>query len=539
MIRFIYWLCLAVVLLPLTTVFISLIGGDIALLKHLASTVLTDYAITSLLLALGVGIGAATIGTAMAWVLSRYQFCGSRWLSWLAVLPLAVPAYIIAYTYTGMLDFSGPIQTALRSTFEWQYGDYWFPNVRSLGGAIVMLTLVLFPYVYLLARNAFAAQPLSMREAAASMGVAQSRYFFTVALPMARPAIIAGMALVMMEALADYGTVAYFGVSTFTTGIFRTWFGMGSRQTALQLAAMLMLVVFVFLILEQRSRQKLVTATLGKAPQPTPVRGIKALALIFLCALPVLFGFIIPVIQLGYWAVSYLNEWQWQDYMPLITQSLYLAAVAAVATVIVALFMSYSVRWYRNTSPQWGLNLAKLGYALPGVVVAVGLLSPFGAIDHGLNALTLRWFDWQPGLVMSGTLFVLCLAYVVRFLAVAIQHTQNGLLSITPNMDDAARSMGLSATATLRKVHIPIMRSSVLAAALLVFVDVLKELPATLVLRPFNVNTLAVKAYELAMDERLQQAALPALTIVLCGVLPVILLIKQLQKHEARHAESV
>ncbi|MFC3093339.1 iron ABC transporter permease [Alteromonas sediminis] len=535
--RILFWLLLGLILLPLGVVLSSIANPDFSLLQHLYQTVLLDYVSNSVLLAVGVGVGVAIIGASLAWALTQYSFYGSRLLGWLAVLPLAMPAYIIAYTYTGLLDYSGPVQQFLRATFDWQYGDYWFPNVRSLGGAIVMMTLVLFPYVYLLARNAFTAQSHSLREASASMGVTRWHYFSRIAWPLAWPAIVAGMALAMMEALADYGTVAYFGVSTFTSGVFRTWFGMGSRQTALQLAAMLTLIVFVVIWLEQRSRHKVRHATKGNAREPVRLTGLKGMGMALACSLPVFLGFILPVIQLSSWAVSYLPDWSWQDYAPLVSQSVMLAGITALATVLLALFLSYTKRWYTASIPQWAINLASMGYALPGIVIAVGVLVPLGFFDIKLNAFTNAWFGYQPGLILSGTMVVLVFAYMVRFVAVALQHTQTGLQTITPNMDDAARSLGVGSVKATWRVHLPIMKPSLIAALLLVFVDVLKELPATLVLRPFNVNTLAVKAYELAMDERLQQAALPALSIVLCGILPVLLLIRQLRKHEDKYAK--
>ncbi len=535
MARILFWLLLVVVALPLGVIAFNYTHLDYGLWQHLADTVLSQYVTNSLLLALGVGIGTGTIGTGLAWCLTRYQFFGSRWLAWFAVLPLAVPAYIIAYTYTGYLDFSGPIQTSLRTLFGWGYGDYWFPEIRSIGGAIAMLSLVLFPYVYLLARNALVLTPPNLIQAAQSLGMNNKQVFWKVIFPVARPAILAGVMLTMMEALADYGTVAFFGVSTFTTGIFRTWFGMGSQSTALQLAGVLVVFVFSCVYIEQVSRRKMLKEAQVNATQPRKITGFKSTGLFLLCLLPVILGFILPVIQLINWAFLRQSEWQLSSYLPLVGQTLMIASTGAVVTTAAAFFLSYVRRFNPDSTPLWTLNFASLGYALPGVVIAVGLLVPFGFFDKYVNRLTVAWFDYQPGLILSGTLFTLLIAYLVRFLAVALQHTQSGLSSITPSMDNAAESLGHPRFQIIRRIHFPLMKNSIIAAVLLVFVDIMKELPATLVLRPFNFNTLAIKAYEFAMDERLQQAALPSITIVLCGVAPVFLLIKQIRKNETMY----
>ena len=536
--RIVFWLTLFTIALPLFVIAFSFANFELSVWQHLYSTVLPSYLSNSLLLALGVGIGAGSIGTALAWSLTRFTFPGSRLLSWFSVLPLAMPAYIIAYTYTGLLDFTGPIQTGLREAFDWRYGDYWFVEIRSLGGAVAMLSLVLFPYVYLLARNAFVSLPANLKEACLSLGKSESQFFWHVALPIVRPAIVAGMMLAMMEALADFGTVAFFSVNTFTTGIFRTWFGIGSRDTALQLAGLLCVFVFVCIVLEQSSRRRVSTEKGVNFTAPKKLHGLKAWSLTFFCSLPVLLGFVVPVFQLLTWAFSRHSEWSFIEYWPLMYQSLYLACGGALATAVLALMISYIRRFNGNTIPSWTINLMSLGYALPGVVVAVGLLVPFGYLDRRINALTAEWFSYQPGLILSGSLAVLMVAYVVRFIAVAMQHTQNGLSSITYNMDHAAATLGIKRSQVLLKIHVPLMKNSVIAASLLVFVDIMKELPATLVLRPFNFNTLAVKAYEFAMDERLQQAALPSLSIVACGVLPVFILIKQIRNNESAYVSG-
>ncbi|MDD4864706.1 MAG: iron ABC transporter permease [Alishewanella agri] len=519
--------------LPVIIIFASWLEPQTEIWRHLRQTVLADYVVNSLLLAGGTGLGALFLGTGSAWLISQYQFIGRRYLQWLLLLPLAMPAYIIAYTYTGMLDFAGPVQSQLRAWFGWSYGDYWFPEIRSLGGAILMLALVLYPYVYMLARNAFAEQSASLLEASRTLGMTPRQHFWRVALPLARPAILTGMALAMMEAFADYGTVQYFGVPTFTTGIFRTWFGMGSAQAAAQLAALLTSFVLFLLLLEKWSRRKVRYYYQGQKHSAAALRTVgplHQLGLLLLCLLPVLLGFILPAWRLLSWALANwqrtLNDSFWQ----LVWNSFSLAALAAVLSVVLALLFAYAKRLRCDPVVRLPVQLAALGYAVPGTVIAIGVMIPLAWFDRNVDLLAEQWFGVRTGLLLSGTLLALLLAYSVRFLAVSLHGIEAGLERIKPNMDNAARSMGLSPLQVLRRVHVPLLSGSVLTALLLVFVDVLKELPATLILRPFNFNTLAVRAHELASDERLADAALPALAIVLVGLLPVILLARSTER---------
>ena len=513
--------------LPVVVIFASVFSPQTEIWLHLRQTVLADYVLNSLLLAGGTGLGALLLGTGSAWLVSQYQFVGRRVLQWLLLLPLAMPAYIIAYTYTGMLDFAGPLQTSLRELTGWRYGDYWFPEIRSLGGAILMLSLVLYPYVYMLARTAFYEQSASLFEASRTLGLTPRQHFWRVALPLARPAILTGTALAMMEAFADYGTVQYFGVTTFTTGIFRTWFGMGNQAAAAQLAAMLTGFVLVLLLLERWSRRKIRYYHQGQRSQAANLRRLTAmrqLGLLLLCCLPVLFGFVVPALQLCSWALSNYQVTLNQQFASLVWNSFTLAALAAVLAVLLALLFAYGKRLRRDALVQVPVRLAALGYAVPGTVIAIGVMLPLAYLDGRIDAWAEQWFGVRTGLIFSGTLFALLLAYSVRFLAVSLHSVETGLERIKPSMDNAARSLGFTPLQVLQKVHVPLLRSSVLTALLLVFVDVLKELPATLILRPFNFNTLAVRTYELASDERLADAALPALAIVLVSLLPVILL---------------
>jgi len=526
---------------PIGLVFVSVFFPQAQIWQHLYSTVLTDYIVNSLALAFGVGALVILIGTALAWCIARYEFIGRRPLQWLILLPMAMPAYIIAYTYTGLLDFAGPVQTLLRETFEWQYGDYYFPNIRSLSGAIIMLSLVLYPYVYMLAKTAFSEQPASLEEASRSLGVSSSQHLFKVVLPLARPAILMGAALAMMEAFADYGTVQYFGLSTFTTGIFRTWFGLGNGIAAAQLAAMLTGFVVLLLIIEYLSRRKIRYYFQGQKAQQVKrqkLTGSKAFWVPFVCVIPVFFGFILPVLQLFSWASKTYAKQLNSDFGLLLWNSFYLAALAAITAVTLALLFAYGKRLNPIKPIRLLVSIVSLGYAVPGTVIAIGAMISLSWIDIKINMFTEAWFDVSVGLVLSGSLFALILVYSSRFLAVAMHNIDTGLARVKPSMDDAARSLGHKPLQILRTVHVPLMKTSVLSALLLVFVDVLKELPATLILRPFNFNTLAVKAFELASDERLMDAALPALAIVSVGILPVILLTMLMDK-PSKHSSQV
>lgn len=512
---------------PVGLVFVSLFFPQIEIWQHLYSTVLSDYVVNSLVLAFGVGILVIVIGTVLAWCIARYEFAGRKQLQWLILLPMAMPAYIIAYTYTGLLDFAGPLQTLLRETFNWQYGDYYFPEIRSLPGAIIMLSLVLYPYVYMLARTAFSEQPSSLEEVSRSLGVSSTKHLFKVVLPLARPAILMGAALAMMEAFADYGTVQYFGISTFTTGIFRTWFGLGNGIAAAQLAAMLTSFVVLLLILEYLSRRKIRYYFQGQSAQKISrqkLSGSKTFWVQLVCFVPLFFGFILPVLQLLSWASLTYAEQFTSEFWLLLWNSFYLAAIAAITAVTLAIIFAYGKRLNPIKPIQFMVGVVNLGYAVPGTVMAIGAVIMLSWLDIQVNTLTENWFDVSVGLILSGSLFALVLVYSSRFLAVAMHNIETGLARIKPNMDDAARSLGYKPLQILKTIHVPLMKTSVLSALLLVFVDVLKELPATLILRPFNFNTLAVKAFELASDERLMDAALPALAIVSVGILPVILL---------------
>ena len=508
---------------------------------HLVSTVLPEYVTNSLMLLVGVALGAGSIGVTTAWLTSMYEFPGRRMLIWAQLLPLAIPAYIIAYTYTGMLDVSGPVQTAICDVTGLAYGEYWFPDVRSIWGAMTMFSLVLYPYVFLLARAAFIEQSVCVLEASRTLGCNAWRSFWQVALPLARPAIVAGLSLALMETLADYGTVQYFGVSTFTTGIFRTWFGMYDSVAAAQLSAVLLLFVFALVAIERWSRKRArfhhTTNTYQALPE-VQLPTFKAWSATIACFIPLAFGFFIPVVQLSLWALDTWREMVDEAFIELALHSFELAGAAAIVALIPALVLAYGNRLQSSWIMRLCSRLAAMGYAIPGTVIAVGVLIPFGALDNRIDAWLRDTFDFSSGLLFSGTVFILIFAYTVRFLAVSLQTVEAGLGKIKPSMDDAARSMGNSGAHVLRRVHLPIMKGSLLTAIVIVFVDVMKELPATLVLRPFNFNTLAVRAYELASDERLADSSTAALAIIAVGIIPVILLSLAIARSRAGHPGS-
>ncbi len=520
--------------LPVVSVGLNIfVGGTSETWSHLAHTVLPEYIANSLWLCLGVGAGVGLVGVATAWLTAMHDFPGRRFFSWALVLPLAMPAYVMAYVYTDFLQFVGPVQTALRETFGWEHGDYWFPDIRTLQGAILMFVCVLYPYVYLLARTAFLERASGMLEAARTLGMGPWRAFFSVSLPLARPAIAAGIALALMETLADYGTVAYFAVNTFTTGIYRAWFSLGDRVAAAQLAAMLLSFVLFLLMVERisRGRARYHNTTGRNRPLAgTRLRGFQAVLAFLACLLPLCLGFLLPAFLLLKMALTDGDTQFGERFLLLARNSFLLAGTTACIGVLLALLMAYGARLSKNPLAS-GLNrLVGLGYAVPGAVIAVGVLIPVTRLDNWLAGQWEHWFGTNPGLLLTGGIAALIYAYLVRFLAVALHTVESSLAKITPSMDDAARSLGLGQGATLRRVHAPILRGSLFTAGLLIFVDVMKELPATLVMRPFNFDTLATQTFTLASDERLAEASTASLAIVAVGLLPLFALSRQISR---------
>lgn len=517
----------ALIALPILVVLSYVFVPTKEIWQHLASTVLPRYIGNSLALATGVGTGTLVIGVGTAWLVTLCRFPGRRLFEWALLLPLAIPAYVIAYTYTGLLDAAGPVQSLLRDSFGWSYGQYWFPQIRSLFGAIAMMTLVLYPYVYMLARAAFLEQSVCVLEVSRTLGSGPWRCFFAVALPLARPAIVTGVALVLMETLNDFGTVQFFGVSTFTAGIYRTWLGMGEPAAAAQLAAILTLFVFALVAFERisrgRGRVHHTTSRYRELPR-FQLRGLSAVLAFLATFLPILLGFLVPAVVLLGWSADTAAQIVDARYLSYAINSFLLAAAAALIAVIVATAMAYGLRMRPNRAMSAAVRIASMGYAVPGAVIAVGVLIPFAAVDNWLDEWMTARFGISTGLLLSGTIVAVIFAYLVRFLAISLNTVEASLGKVTRHMDDAARTLGMRPLATLLRVHLPITGGSLLTAAILVFVDVMKELPATLLLRPFNFDTLAIRAYQLASDERLADAASPSLAIVLVGIIPVILL---------------
>ena len=508
-------------------------GGTSGVWQHLASTVLAEYVGNTLYLCLGVGVGSVVVGVPTAWLTAMHRFPGSRIFEWALVLPLAVPAYVLAYVYTDFLQFAGPVQSALRETFGWARADYRFPEVRSLGGAIVLFVFVLYPYVYLTARMAFIERAGGLLEAARTLGLGPWRSFLRVSVPLARPAVAAGTALALMETLADYGAVSYFGVQTFTTGIYRAWFSLGDRIAAAQLAASLLGFVILLLLLEQasRSRARFHDTTGRNRPMRGHVlRGVPAVLAFVICLTPVFIGFLLPGGLLLRLALIEGDAQFGASFIRLTGNSFILAGVTAAAAVLLAVLLAYGARLSKGRAPGMLNRLVGLGYAVPGSVIAVGVLIPVTRLDNWLNLQWQAWFGVNPGLLLTGGIAALVYAYLVRFLAVALQSVNAGLAKITPGMDESARSLGVGGGGLLRRVHLPMLRGSLLTAGLLVFVDVMKELPATLVMRPFNFDTLATQAYVLASDERLAEASSASLAIVAVGLLPLIVLSRQISR---------
>lgn len=515
--------------LPIAIVAASVLQPAGEAWRHIADTVLARYVGNTALLVVLVAGGVMSIGVVSAWLVANYRFPGVRVLEWALVLPLAMPAYVMAYAYTDWLQVAGPVQGALRSLTGWGARDYWFPEIRSLGGAAVVLSFALYPYVYLIARTAFRELPRSAIEAGRLAGHSAWGSFARVALPLARPAVAAGTALALMETLADFGTVSYFALEVFTTGIFKAWFGMGDATAAAQLATCLLGFVVVVLALERvtRGRSAYHATAPAKPVPPQRLRGARAALASLACALPVLMGFLLPAGILIRLAASSPEARAEARLLALVGNSFTLAGVTALAAVLLALALAYGARLSKSRVAAAANRVAALGYAVPGAVIAVGVLVPLGRLDNWLAGALEDLTGARMGLLFTGTLAALVYALLVRFLAVALQTTEAGLARITPSMEDAARILGASPSAALARVHAPLMASSLATAALLVFVDVMKELPATFALRPFNFDTLAVEAYHLAQDERLAEAAVPSLVIVAVGLVPLALLARR------------
>jgi len=512
------------VMIPLAVVLSSWFSPSDEAWQHIVNTLLGRLLLNTFWLSLGVLAGTALLGVSLAWLCATCDFPLRRFFDWALMLPMAIPAYVTAFVAIGLLDFSGPVQTLLR---RWFGEAFRLPEIRSTGGVILVMILALYPYVYLLARNAFLSQGRRAMEAARSLGLSRWRGFFRVALPMGRPWIFGGLMLVLMETLADFGTVSIFNYDTFATAIYKAWFGFFSLPAASQLASLLILIVFVLLWLEQRltagTRYTQVEKSGGRGDR-VMLRPLSGWIVCAYASTVFLAAFAIPVTQLSVWTLGVFQNDFSARYFSFLSHSLFLGGFGALLTVATALLLVYALRLHGSGLNRIMVRIATLGYALPGTVLAVGLFIPLAWLDNKLIALGKTWFGWDPGLIFNGTLLAMLLAYLVRFLAVAHHPVQSAMKRITPSIDETSRSLRVSGLPMLRKVHLPILRGGLFTAATLVFVDIMKEMPITLMTRPFGWDTLAIRIYEMTSEGEWERAALPAMALVLTGLFPIILL---------------
>ena len=514
---------------PLASVILSVFAGPSPTFVHLAQTVLPEYVANTLTLGLLVVVGVLLIGVPAAWLVACCEFKGRRVLEAALVLPLAAPAYVLAYAYADFLSGFGPVQSSLRAVTGWDTGDYWFPDIRSLPGAALMLTLTLYPYVYLLARARFLSESASAREAALLLGRGPWQSFLAVSLPLARPALVAGATLAAFETFADYGTVSYFGVPVFTTGIYSAWFSFSDPRAAAQLATILIAIVAFALLLERLARGKArfhETGRHDRRPARYRLSDGRSVLAIIACALPPILGFVVPAAVLIDLLIQ--SGGPTRDFQRDLLHSLTLAASAGVIVTLGALALAVARKFRPSALAGRTASFAAMGYAVPGSVIAVGVLTPFALIDNAISRAANALFGVSTGLILTGGIAALLFAYMALYLAVALQSVGSGLERVTPSIGGAARLLGQGPWDEMKRVYLPLVAPSVLTGALLVFVDVMKELPATLMLRPFNFATLAIEANRYASDERLSWAAAPALAIVAAGIIPCILLIRSI-----------
>lgn len=500
-------------------------SGDVWV--HIRQTVLPTYLYNTFALMALVGSVATIIGVSTAWLSANFSFPLSKILTPALVLPLAAPAYVVGYVYADLFEFAGPVQGFLRTAFDLQGGEYYFPSIRSLGGAGFVIALVLYPYIYLLARSSFMQQSVALHETARVLGADSKRVFWRVALPVARPAIAGGIALVLMETVADYGVVEHFGVPTFTSGIFRTWYAMGEHSAALQLAGWLFVIVALLVVAEQFARrgQHFNPVSRSTPTELVPLTGVKAIGATITCTVPVLLGFVLPFAVLLNHSLLEGDPMIGKGFSELLFNSVYVAGIAAILCALAALWLNYAQRLRASTGVKLAVRTATLGYAIPGMVLAVGLLVPLTFLDRALSGFLRDNFEIVGGLFITGTVAGLIFVYVARFLTVAYNSSHMGMAALHYNLDAAARSLGATPSRVLRAIHLPLLRPAVLTGLLLVFIDVMKELPATLIMRPFNFETLATRVFRLASDERLAEASTAALSIILLSLIPTVMIL--------------
>lgn len=517
------------IVFPLGIIFSHIFDPADEIWRHIVKNLLSTYALNTIFLLAGVALLTLLMGVGTAWLVSMYRFPGRRFFEWALIMPIAIPAYISGFTWAGILDYASPVYVFLRNNFGIDTGQYLFFKILSPAGAVLIFSLALYPYVYLITRAYFIRQSATLLEAAASLGKSPFRIFTSVALPMARPAIVAGVSLALMEVLNDYGLVRYFGVETFTTGIFSAWFAFANPVAAMKLSGYLLFIVLFLLLLERYQRGQMRYAMPGGSYRPSRIHRLKSwkAGLAFLAGLlPFMFGFLLPTIMLVYWSSLTFSQVVNFRFWELFGNSFLLAGLASVSVVMLAILVAFTVRSYPSRFVKILSRITTLGYAIPGAVVAIGIMVPFLWIDSQLNTFTGQGIR----IALTGTWLALVYAYTVRFMAVGYNSVESGLEKISTSMDEASRSLGQSNRKTLLRILLPLLKSSVISAALLVFIDVLKELPLTLILRPFNFDTLAIRAFEFATDERLAEAAPAALVIILAGMIPVIILNRMMGK---------
>ncbi|MFD2178763.1 ABC transporter permease [Veronia pacifica] len=520
--------------LPILAIFITSFGQTDDLFSHLLASVMGTYTSNTLLLVSGVVVLSLLMGVPSAWLMASFRVPGDRVLQWALVLPLAIPGYIVGYIYTDWFDFAGPVQIYLRDVMGWQSAsEYWFPDIRTLPGACFVLALVLHPYIYLLARTAFMEQSRTMTHTARLLGCSPLHSFLRVSFPLARPAVAVGASLVAMETLGDFGTVHFFAVNTLTTAVYDTWLGYSNLNAAAKISAFMLLAIFLLISGERYSRRKQKLFSQSAAPDQVEkeiLTGWKKVVAAVWCWGLFILAFAAPMAQLVFYAVDYISDSSFTDFVQYSINSVYISSIAACIALFIAILVNIYPRFRGSSLSKVPNRISSLGYAVPGTVLAIGVLIPLTSADHIVNFIAVKFDMGRPGLLFSGTMFALIAAFVVRFSAVAIGSVESSLSKISPSLDMAARTMGCNARLTFSRVQLPLIRRGCLIAALLVFIESMKELNASLLLRPFNFETLATYVFNYASDEQLEYAGMPAILLVLVGLIPLILINRSLEQ---------
>ncbi|MFL2742585.1 MAG: ABC transporter permease, partial [Gammaproteobacteria bacterium] len=503
----------------------SLFGNYSDNWNHLLTYVLSSYVFNSLFLIFGVSIIASILGVGSAWIVSNYNYLGKSFFEWALVLPLAVPPYILAYTFTGLFDSYGSANNLVRELFSLNSNYIFFPNIRNIYGAIIVFSFTLYPYIYLATRMALINQSRSILEVGKTLGLNKLGIVFKLALPMIRPAIIAGLMLVIMETLSDFGAVEHFAIPTFTTGIFRTWYGLYDLQTAMQLSSLLLIFVTFFIFIERLSRKN-ISYTSGSPIygeiMKVKLKGYKNILAFLICLIPLLVGFVLPILELSNWAINYKLDFFNEDFLKNSANTIYLAVIAAIFCTFLTLLMNFSIRVQKNNFLFFMSSSLTLGYAIPGLILAIGIMQIFNFLD---NYFFSTLFDF----VLTGSILGLIVAYIIKAYALSNSVIEPAYLRVSPYMDDIAKTLNASNLKLLKNIHLPLLKTSFLTSIVLVISEVIKELPATLILRPFNFDTLAVSTYIYASEERMYEAAAPSIAIVLVGLIPIYFLTKTIR----------